>query len=308
MPNPVSKPAEYPDWATLDKVDPTSGKNNVATPSQALKDYGPNYKERLARQHFNWLGRLFGGWIRWLEGETDWLHDRVDTEEAARAAADTTLQGNIGTEAATRAAMDASEASIRGTADTTLQGNIDAEASARSTADSNEASARSSADTTLQGNIDTEASTRSAADVVLDGRLDDFDGDTTEKSGTTLELYGYSSNKSITYLAIIKRHRSSNGSNNVLTEVLLWLPETVDTSTDITLGFASASIPSELRPDTDQYADIKVWDNSGGPLCGIVAITASGDWVIKKYDGSSFTAALNKGVAAQLIRYRKSIT
>jgi hypothetical protein len=62
----------------------------------------------------------------------NYLDARIDTEAAARASADSTLQTNIN-----------SEASTRGSADTTLQNNINSEASTRA-----------SADTTLQGEID----------------------------------------------------------------------------------------------------------------------------------------------------------
>lgn len=107
----------------------------------------------------------------------------IADEEAAREAADTTLQTNITAEATTRAA-----------ADTTLQTNITAETTARVAADTTEAatraaadtaesSARAAADTTLTTNLSTEttnrtnadtteASTRAAADTALTTRMD----------------------------------------------------------------------------------------------------------------------------------------
>ena len=87
------------------------------------------------------------------------------------AAADTVLQGNIDTEAATRAA-----------ADTVLQGNINAEATTRAAADvvlqdniTAEAATRSAADTTLQSNINSEAASRILGDHRLDQRIDTAD-------------------------------------------------------------------------------------------------------------------------------------
>jgi hypothetical protein len=74
----------------------------------------------------------------------------INTEESARAAADTTLQSNI-----------TSEASSRASADTTLQSNI-----------TSEASTRASADTSLQTNITSEATARASADDALDARID----------------------------------------------------------------------------------------------------------------------------------------
>lgn len=79
----------------------------------------------------------------------------IAAEATARGSADTTLQGNIDTEAATRAAVDGAnsdaiiaEAIARGNADTTLQGNINTEATARADADNN-----------LQSNINGKANT-----------------------------------------------------------------------------------------------------------------------------------------------------
>jgi hypothetical protein len=67
---------------------------------------------------------------------------QVADEQAARVAADTTLQSGLDAEAATRAASDAAEASARLAADT-------AEANARITADATERNARISADAAL---------------------------------------------------------------------------------------------------------------------------------------------------------------
>ena len=77
----------------------------------------------------------------------------INTEESARAAADTTLQSNI-----------TAEASTRSSADTTLQSNITAEATTRA-----------SADTSLQTNITAEATARASADDALDARLDSLE-------------------------------------------------------------------------------------------------------------------------------------
>ena len=73
------------------------------------------------------------------------LDAAIAAEAAARAAADTALQGNVDAEAAARAA-----------ADTALQGNVDGEAAVRA-----------AADTALQGNIDSEATARAAFDNTL---------------------------------------------------------------------------------------------------------------------------------------------
>jgi hypothetical protein len=80
-----------------------------------------------------------------IEGVASEAAAALAAEASARAAADTTLQGNISAEASARAAADA-----------TLQGNIDAEASARA-----------AADTTLQGNISAEEMRALAAEATL---------------------------------------------------------------------------------------------------------------------------------------------
>ena len=87
----------------------------------------------------------------------------ITDEAAARAAADTTLQGNIDAEAARAQAAETTlgnsvtaEVSRAQAAEATLQGNIDAEAAART-----------AADTALAGDIAAETSARTAADTAL---------------------------------------------------------------------------------------------------------------------------------------------
>jgi hypothetical protein len=62
----VTKPTTLPAWATLDVVDPTSGKNNVVEPSLTIKNRGWDFKEKPPRQWWNWLGRITSAWITWL--------------------------------------------------------------------------------------------------------------------------------------------------------------------------------------------------------------------------------------------------
>ena len=84
-----------------------------------------------------------------LEARVTTAEADIAAEEAARMAADTSLQSNIDAEAATRSS-----------ADTTLQSNIDAEASARSTAD-----------TSLSNRLD------ALEGASADSRLDDIEAD-----------------------------------------------------------------------------------------------------------------------------------
>jgi hypothetical protein len=130
-----------------------------------------------------------------------------------------------------------------------------------------------------------------------------------EYSGS-MELKGYASNKTFNFYAQEHVHVGKTPTiQNTLSEILIWVPETYETSTTTYLSIDSTTIPSELRPSTDQCAGIGVIDNSStGPFNGIIYITASGDWEIRTYDRSAFTASGNKGIGGQLIRYMKSIT
>lgn len=104
----------------------------------------------------------------------------LDTEVAARIAADTTLQTNIGNEATARTTADTTlqtnidnEATARAALNTTLSTSIANEATARTAADSAEATTRAAADTTLQSNIDAEALARTNADNTLNTAISD---------------------------------------------------------------------------------------------------------------------------------------
>lgn len=92
-----------------------------------------------------------------LDASISTLNSGLQAESAARANADTILQGNIDSEASTRASEDAK-----------LAANI----SKNSTAISDEATARNQADAALQDNITKEATTRSNADKALQNGID----------------------------------------------------------------------------------------------------------------------------------------
>lgn len=149
-----------------------------------------------------------------ITNQVSGVQTNLDTEEAARIAADSTLQSNIDSEAATRASADTtlqsnidSEASTRAAADTTLQSNIDAEAATRSSADSTlqsnidtvaanlaseisatdaEITALQAADVTLQSNIDAEETARQSADTTLQSNIDS-EASTRAAADTTLQ-------------------------------------------------------------------------------------------------------------------------
>ena len=117
-----------------------------------------------------------------------------------------------------------------------------------------------------------------------------------------MELTGFASNKNINFYAQFLRHRAP--SNIVLTEVLLWLPEVLDTSTSNLLTITS--IPAALRQSVDQRIPLCIAD-AGVAIVGQIVLTASGDWSLLRFDNTGLAATGTKGIAAQLIRYRLSI-
>lgn len=69
-----ARPDVYPDWAVNsdgtdnDIVDTISGENNVVPPDAGKQASGFLYREKPARQSFNWLGRKTTQWLRYLDG------------------------------------------------------------------------------------------------------------------------------------------------------------------------------------------------------------------------------------------------
>lgn len=66
----MARPDKYPEWASQDVVDPTSGVNNVVEPSEDKKDLGHGpLGEFPPRQYQNWFMRLVYRWIVWIDSE-----------------------------------------------------------------------------------------------------------------------------------------------------------------------------------------------------------------------------------------------
>jgi hypothetical protein len=63
----TQRPDKYPEWATVNIVDPISGQNNVIEPPQVKKSEGWGYRDKGARNWFNWLGRYTDNWIKYLD-------------------------------------------------------------------------------------------------------------------------------------------------------------------------------------------------------------------------------------------------
>ena len=66
----VTRPSVYPEWASEDVIDPTSGQNNVVTPPSEKMTNGWDLREFPPRQWFNWLGRYTYLWIQYLDQQS----------------------------------------------------------------------------------------------------------------------------------------------------------------------------------------------------------------------------------------------
>lgn len=62
----LPQPDEFPDWATMDQVDPVSHINNVVSAPLEMQESGWLRQQFPPRQWFNWLARYTGLWIRYL--------------------------------------------------------------------------------------------------------------------------------------------------------------------------------------------------------------------------------------------------
>lgn len=67
----MAKPTILPRWATDDVVNPTSGQNNVDTPSAAQMDLGWDFKQKPPRQFFNYLARYTHDWCEYVDDTID---------------------------------------------------------------------------------------------------------------------------------------------------------------------------------------------------------------------------------------------
>jgi len=69
------KPTTLPKFADEDKVDATSGQNNVVEPeNDPHQRFGWDFKEQPPRNFFNWLHRWTYRWIQWLNTSFTRVH------------------------------------------------------------------------------------------------------------------------------------------------------------------------------------------------------------------------------------------
>ena len=124
------------------------------------------------------------------------LASEAERADAAIAATELKLEGEIGTEKGARKAADTAletaleaETLARSTADVALEGQLEAAEERLTDAISTETAARENADTTLSGEIDAlegeltaESAARESADTTLSGKIDALEGDLTAES------------------------------------------------------------------------------------------------------------------------------
>jgi hypothetical protein len=67
----TDRPEKYPYWAMSDIVDDVSKQNNVTEPPEIKKQSGWAYRDKGARNWFNWLGRTTANWIEYLDTNTN---------------------------------------------------------------------------------------------------------------------------------------------------------------------------------------------------------------------------------------------
>lgn len=108
------KPSDgHMDWITDDDSD------KYIAPSAAKRLQGWVQQEKPPFQYFNWAWRLIDRWLKWSEAQSDENTTAIAAntqaiadETTARADADSTLQGNIDTEATARTAADTAHANL----------------------------------------------------------------------------------------------------------------------------------------------------------------------------------------------------
>lgn len=203
------------------------------------------------------------------------LQSNIDSEAATRLSNDNTLQANIDTEAATRASADAglqtditNEAITRSSADTTLQNNIDAEETSRIAAINAEITARTNADTA-------ETNARIVADDALQNQINALADSNIELAGTVDESGVFTSVDGVA--------DSRNGQQ--FTSIAMKAGEEVVFSADVTL------LENDFK--TNDKLMVKVSTITAGNM-------QLSDFVYKKGDGSDITRANLDNVTIKL--------
>lgn len=65
----ATRPSNFPEWATLDQIDPVSGSNNSLQPPPQKALYGFARLEFAPRNWFNWLFKTINEWIEYFDAK-----------------------------------------------------------------------------------------------------------------------------------------------------------------------------------------------------------------------------------------------
>ncbi len=94
----MSRPEDYPFWATNDIVDPVSGSNNKELPSVEKQEIGQAANKNTLRQDINYLFNKIREWIQFFDEQYQvddvyWIIDSGQTVGTLEAAISTQLGG-----------------------------------------------------------------------------------------------------------------------------------------------------------------------------------------------------------------------
>ncbi len=82
MPYTYTKPIVFPDLATDDVYNGLLGAINVQEPPTDIKTDGWDYGQKPPREFFNWYGRLYNNWIKYIDERITALMTSKTSEDA----------------------------------------------------------------------------------------------------------------------------------------------------------------------------------------------------------------------------------
>lgn len=82
MPYTNNRPTVFPDLATDDVYNGLLGAINVQEPPTDIKTDGWDYGQKPPREFFNWYGRLYNNWIKYIDERITALMTSKTSEDA----------------------------------------------------------------------------------------------------------------------------------------------------------------------------------------------------------------------------------